>query len=685
MSNIKPVRIMQFEGGLNLGEKSIIPDNALTVATNVFYNADKKLQTRRGKTNFGNPIPDLAKTLHNCDSVSLNGTWTASEDATTLTADATQKKRGTAGLKFNVVVATTGNDYAILTNSTLTAVDISTTKGGVGFWVYTPAGGKTDLTDLRLKVGSDSSNYYEFTVATTELTESSWVYIYKAFSASTTTGTPVDTAIDYLQFIVNYNGSYTDKTGWGLDDIVAYSATGNRATMSLKYFKSNEQTPKRYLTANSGTSLFEYDESSQRWNLLKSGLTEGTRFGFTAYKNIMYYTNGVDNYFSYNGTTCTEHTGANTYKGKYLLLANDVGYILGDPTVPSTLAWTNAVPSNLQTFPNALVLDEDDSSGKGTGLINLGPVIIAFKNKKIYKVITASSSREQLDYSEGGVGNRGILRVENEVFYMNKAGVYTLAQREATTGSLRADPLSEAIMALIDQISGTSLENIAGFYNAKLNNVYYFVDTNNDGINDTTLVFSTLVKKWTKYTGFNANEAVIWEDSSGVEHFLIANALSGQVEEIEFGSNDRGNTINHEIESKNFDFDIPETLKTFQMVEFFGFVTEEAIAELGAVIDDVEEIPTAQLIGANYVVEGAGVEYALGLQSLGTSALGGGAVEGETQTFYPFKLRIPMYSTGSKIRLTVKMQSLDGGLIWTKASIYPLAQPLDVYEYNLIA
>lgn len=680
---LKPVRVPQLEGGLDLREKTIIPDNALSVATNMFYNADKILQTRRGKIDFGYPIPDLAKVLHNCDSTSSNGTWAATDDGNTLTADATQKKRGTAALKFNITVASSVNDYATLTNSTITAVDISSAKGGVGFWVYTPTGGKTNLTDLRLRVGSDASNYYEFTVDDSELTEGSWVYIYKAYSGATTTGTPVDTAIDYLLFRVNYSASYTDKTGWGLDDIVSYSSTGAKPTMSLKNFKSNEATPNRYLTANCGTSLFEYDEASTRWNLLKTSLTDGLGFGFMAYKNIMYYSNGTDNYFSYNGTACTEHTGANTYKGKYLLLANDVGYILGDPSVPSTLAYTNAVPSNLQTFPNALVLDEDDSSGKGTGITNLGPVVIAFKNKKIYKINTATPSREQLDYSEGGVGNRAIIRVENEVFYLNSSGVYTLAQREATTGSLRSDPLSEALQSLIDQITGTSLENAAGFYNSKQNNFYLWVDTNGDGYNDTALVFSVLTRKWTVYTGINANEAVIWEDSAGVEHFLIANAYSGQVQEIEYGTADNGSEINHEVETKNFDFDLPETLKTFEMVEVFGFCNEVANAEFDAIIDDSETIPAATLLGTNYSSSGGGRSYALGAQSLGTGALGG-AVEGSV-TVYPFKLRIPMYSTGTRIRLRMRCQSLDSVVMWTKLSIYPVAQPLDVYEYDLIA
>lgn len=407
---VLPIRVPDFEGGLNLQEKSIIPDNALSVATNVFYNADKKLQTRRGLTSFGQPIPDAVKVIHNCDTTAGNGTWAATDDATALAVDSSTQKRGAGALSFNITVATTGNDFATLTNSTLTAVDISTTKGYIGMWIKVPTGALTNFTDCKLRVGSDASNYYEFTISASQLTEGSFRFVPLLFSAATTTGTPVDTGIDYLLFRVNYTASYTNKTGFEIDDICAYSATSAKPTLSLKYFKASTVAATRYLTANCGTALYEYDETSTYWNVLKTGLTEDTRFDMTAYKNIMYFTNGVDNYFSYNGVATTEHTGANTYKGKYLLLANDVGYILGDPTVPSTVAYTGGTPADLNTFPNVLVLDEDDSSGKGTGLINLGPIVIGCKEGKIYKINVATPSREQLDYSDGALSDREIGR-----------------------------------------------------------------------------------------------------------------------------------------------------------------------------------------------------------------------------------------------------------------------------------
>lgn len=673
--SLQPVRIQNFEGGLYLGEKTLAKDNQLTVLKNWSYNSDRKLQTRRGTRNFGAAIPDAVKVIHNCDTTASNGTWAASDDAVTLTVDNTTQKRGAGALKFNVTVATSGNNYATLTNSTLSAVDITTTKGSIGFWVFIPSGAKTNLTDCRLRVGSSAGNYYEFTLSPSDLTEGSFVFVKKSFSGATTTGTPNDTAINYLLFRVNYTGAYTDKVGFEIDDIVAYSTTSLKPMMSIKYFEESVSPFKRHLLTNVGTSFFEYDEPSGEWVVFKTGLTNNTRFSMTAYKNIMYLTNNTDNYFSYDGKTATDHTGANTYKALCVLLANDVGYVLNDPTTPSTLAYTGGTPASLQTFPNVLVLDEDGSDGKGTALINLGPVVIAGKERKIYKINVAAPSREQLDYSDGMAAVRGVVRVENEVFFNNKKGIYTLAQREATTGSLRTDPLTIDIQPLMDTI--TNHEICAGYYVPKLNNFYFFCDTTDDGIPDICLVFSILTKKWTQYTNINANEAVIYTDTNGVEYFLIANANTGQCKEIEYGFNDSGVEIPSILETKDFDFDIPETLKTFELVEIHGFIGETSQFDFNAVIDDDTTTATATILGSTYA---SGISsFTFASYAFGNAPYGG---SGDSTTLYPFVARIPMNETGQRIRLKITVNDKNSVVIITKASIYPYSQPLDLFNVS---
>lgn len=674
-NQIQPIRIDNFEGGLNLADDTLIGDNQLSKANNFYYNSEKKLQTRYGQAYWGQPVPDAVKTISACD---VTTGWSVGDDGATLSLESSNMKRGVGALKFNISVAGSANNDTILTNSSLTAADITTTKGYVGFWFYAPASFTTELTDVKLRIGTDNANYYEFTFLPASITNADWSFLVGLFSEATTTGTPTDTNIAYAQLIINYTASYTDKTGVMVDDIVAYSATATKPQMSLKYFEESITPFTRHLVCNVNTNVFSWDETTGYWNVIKTGVTDGARYSMAAYKNIQYYTNGVDNYASWNGKTWTEHTGANTYKGKYLLLANDIGYILGDPSVPSSLAYTAATPANLQTFPNVLVLDEDSSDGIGTGLINLGPVIIASKDRKIYKVNIATPSREQLDYSDGNLSGRSFCRVENEVFLLNDGGVYTLSQREATTGSLRADPLSGDLTKLLDTV--TDKTTAAAFYDNALGNFYLFFDENDDEVNDTCIVFSTQTKKWTKYTNTNANEMVKYKDKNGIYHLLIANSTGGQCKEIETGFDDCGNPIKYEFETKNWDFGQPETYKTFEMVEIHGFVNEDGKITVQTEIDGSNS-PTGTIEGSNFITStGRG---GLGAFLLGYSMLGG---ESDTSavTLYPFSVRLPMYATGSRIKVKCYSEELNNVWIISKISIYPYAQPLEIYPTSQI-
>lgn len=684
MPTARPISVPNFEGGLFLGEKTIAKDNQLTLATNVFYNADKKLQSRYGINNFGTPVPDVAIRIHDMDTIAGNGNWAVTDDGVNLATDSTVKKVGAASLSFDITVATSANNDALFTNSTMAAVDITTAKGYIGFWLYVPTGFKTDLTDLRLRLGSGAGDYYEFTINPADITEATTNFIHKTYAGATTTGAPNDAAITYAQLRINYAAGYTNKVGIRVDDIVSYSSTSAKAMMSIKYFKASSSGSPRFLYCNVGTNLFQYDETSTYWTLVKPSLTENKRFGFMAYKNICYFGNGSDNNFDITTTgTITEHTGANTYKTPYMLNANDVGYALGDPSVPSSLVYTGATPANFRTFPNVLVLDEDDSSGKGTGLTNLGAIVIAAKEKKIYKVNIATPSREQLDYSDGVASHRSFMRTENEVFMMNGGGIYTLSQREATTGSLRADALTDDIQALIDLCRNKS--TVCSFYAQRFSNAYVAIDTNDDDKPDTCIVYSILTRKFTTYSGVNANEFVLYEDSSGVEHLLFANALGGQCMEMESGTNDNGVSIASEVDTKAFDFDQPSLLKTFEHIDVNGFINEGGKLEITAIIDDEYETPVATVDGSNYVTA-SGASYTLGTSPLGTTTLGGAvAPSGTSITLYPFKIRIPIEYTGVKIRVKFVTNYLDTVFIPTKLTVFPNAQPIELFEADYIA
>jgi len=203
------------------------------------------------------------KVLHNCDSLTANGTWavdSGSSDATNLTADTVNKKKGSASLNFDLDVSQSGNDYAEIQNSTMTALDLSAyaDTGYVFAEVYIP--NNTNISSFTMTWGSDASNTYAATVTTQHNGQSfrnGWNTLGFAWEGSTQTGTPVDTAIDYLAFRVTYTSSQTDDTDFRVDNI----RIANPQNLEIHYYSS------RFVKSNAGALQDDF-QSGDDYSLL---------------------------------------------------------------------------------------------------------------------------------------------------------------------------------------------------------------------------------------------------------------------------------------------------------------------------------------------------------------------------------------------------------------------------------
>lgn len=186
------------------------------------------------------PSSGSRQIMHNGDSLTANGTWAAdaTTDALNLTSDAVNFKQGSASLNFDVDVSQSVNDYAVITNSTMTALDLSSySDTGVVFAdVYIPA--LDSITSFTLTWGSDVSNTYATTVTAQhngQAFRAGWNTLGFAWEGSTQTGTPVDTAIDYLSFRVTYGVAQVDDTDFRLDNI----RVANPQNLEIHYYASS--------------------------------------------------------------------------------------------------------------------------------------------------------------------------------------------------------------------------------------------------------------------------------------------------------------------------------------------------------------------------------------------------------------------------------------------------------------
>ncbi len=158
---------------------------------------------------------------------SVGGTWaadTTNSDATNVSIDEVDGSNGTVGcLSFDVDVSQSGNNRATIYNDDLNDEDLSNEKDLTSWLLDVKFPDVTYISSVTFYWGSSSSNYYSVTQTTN--------YDGSSFSANfnntikfnwlnaTVTGTPDDTAINYIRIDINYSASQADATSFKLDNL----------------------------------------------------------------------------------------------------------------------------------------------------------------------------------------------------------------------------------------------------------------------------------------------------------------------------------------------------------------------------------------------------------------------------------------------------------------------------------
>jgi hypothetical protein len=147
------------------------------------------------------------KTIHTVDGISDNGTWAVSNGASNLEEDTLNKYSGRASLRFNLDDAAT---QANITNSTLTAVNCSDEENLGSIFMAVFFSSATPITSVQLKWGSNSTNHWKRTVTGTSeglAFQDGWNLLKFDWQGATKTLSPDASAIDYLDVMINYDGT----------------------------------------------------------------------------------------------------------------------------------------------------------------------------------------------------------------------------------------------------------------------------------------------------------------------------------------------------------------------------------------------------------------------------------------------------------------------------------------------
>ncbi len=206
-------------------------------------------------------LVDTKTMLANLDTLaSGGGTWGAFGDAINVEAATDNQVEGNGSIKFDLSAA--AGTTAGIVNSTLNQVDLSgyfNGDGNIVVWTYITS--PTNLTNFIIRVGSDSSNYYSKTVTTQSdgtAFVAGWNLLNFNIATFTTTGTPVDTAIDYCAIYMTKTAGKISETGYRFDQILFRRGEINNLYYYSRYgwqsstgtYKENSTLDTDYLNAD---------------------------------------------------------------------------------------------------------------------------------------------------------------------------------------------------------------------------------------------------------------------------------------------------------------------------------------------------------------------------------------------------------------------------------------------------
>ena len=179
--------------------------------------------------------------------------WTAGGNASGLAADKTVYYQSPASLRFNL--ASSGSQ-GTLTKS-VQSQDLSQYIGTAVVFVEVYLPTASNFTSIGVRLGSDASNYYEMSNTTGFLgawTSGEFITIALDTASATTTGTPVTTAMDYLQVFWNYDG--TAQTNVRLGSVmIALPTLCEMIFQSAAIFMASGMNPSRTIATNNDEIL----------------------------------------------------------------------------------------------------------------------------------------------------------------------------------------------------------------------------------------------------------------------------------------------------------------------------------------------------------------------------------------------------------------------------------------------
>ncbi len=382
-------------------------------------------------------------------------------------------------------LANTAGQTATATCTLPSALDLSSPTYGI--LAVDTNWSSSNFTSGYIRIGSDSSNYRSYSLSSQT---GNLVYKFTFASPTATIGSPTMSAIQYVQISVTASGGGALTVLFDNLRLGSFASATN-ATLTLTPSASNvydvfalDDTISSFTRAMfvSGDCLFGQNSSASMSDgtsflheTIKSGFTNtspasgGTNFYFSQFpktgslnKNIFYYLNGSNGYFSYDrdASAGVQHVRIASTNYKYIASHKNMIFVAGASATPNTVQPSDINDPTTLTAANAVVVP-NISGSYVTGLISMNEYLAILRNDGIYKLYgsdpTSASTDFSLIRSESKIGcieQKAACRVGEFIYFFSGNGIYRFDGNDSVL-------ISEG------------LENSLDGYNSKLCAMYY--------------------------------------------------------------------------------------------------------------------------------------------------------------------------------------------------------------------
>ncbi|MFW6288028.1 MAG: hypothetical protein ACOC2J_04685 [bacterium] len=321
----------------------------------------------------------------------------------------------------------------------------------------------------------------------------------------------------------------------------------------------------RYMIVAAEGSLYEVDESDGTTSILEydgggdvDDLNDTSEVSFTTWGNTCYISTGHDDLLEFDGDVVK--TNSDAPRGTLITNHQNIIFISGNKNNPSELYYSELGTGDFSDYSTIKVSTDDGDHINN--IIKQQNNLVIFKTNSIHALYGSSEFNFELREVQPNVGTispRSVVNIMNRLFFLYRDGVYVF---DGTSIKMVSEMITPSIKKIVNP------QETAAAWDSQR---YYLAYSDRSGEeNSKVLVYNLLHESWTRFTNVPAamfnNYDGSQDGSVNMGELYFGSSKSGQIYEMGEGKSDDGDDIDLRYKTKYFNFQSPETVKTFRNI-----------------------------------------------------------------------------------------------------------------------